>query len=157
MGTIRLPFLVKRKSSKNAECRVSSAECFGPLDARLHALRDTHKMNRRNFVKSGAAAGAVLAGGITSFEAEASPMSNADEPFKLKFAPHFGMFKNSAGDNLIDQLKFMHEMGFRALEDNGMKGKSVELQEQIASEMSRLDMEMAYLWRTPFPGANPAW
>lgn len=82
-------------------------------------------------------------------------MSNADEPFKLKFAPHFGMFKHSAGDNLIDQLKFMHEMGFRALEDNGMKGKSVELQEQIASEMSRLDMQMGVFvahtisWREP--------
>ena len=104
------------------------------------------------FVKRSTAAGALLAGGFTaadavsvdarSMDVRATRSLHSDTPFKLKFAPHFGMFKNSAGDNLIDQLKFMHEMGFRALEDNGMKGKSIALQEQIASEMSRLGIEM---------------
>ena len=27
--------------------------------------------------------------------------------FNLKYAPHFGMFKNTAGDNLIDQLNYI--------------------------------------------------
>ncbi len=112
-------------------------------------------MNRRNFVKNSAAAGAVLTGGLTALDLEAKPASNSDAAFKLKFAPHFGMFKNSAGEDLIDQLKFMHEMGFRAMEDNGMKGRPVGNQEAIAAEMSRLGMEMGVFvahtisWREP--------
>lgn len=101
-------------------------------------------MDRRNFVKSGLAAGAGVAatvGGAVS--ATASPSKRAvGERFKLKFAPHFGMFKNSAGEDLIDQLKFIADTGFHALEDNGMKGRTVETQEAIASEMGRLGMDM---------------
>ena len=41
--------------------------------------------------------------------------------YNLNYAPHFGMFKNIAGNDLIDQLKFMHDQGFMAIEDNGMK------------------------------------
>lgn len=68
---------------------------------------------------------------------------NAPRPdFKLKYAPHFGMFRHHAGDDLIDQLKFMADVGFTALEDNGMTGRSVETQEQIAAEMARLGMQM---------------
>ena len=63
-------------------------------------------------------------------------------PFKLKYAPHFGMFENSAGKDEIDQLKFMHEMGFRALEDNGMMGKTPELQAKIGETMAKLGMSM---------------
>lgn len=68
--------------------------------------------------------------------------TSANAPFKLKYAPHFGMFANSAGKDEIDQLKFMHEMGFRALEDNGMMGKSPELQTKIGETMAKLDMTM---------------
>lgn len=63
-------------------------------------------------------------------------------PFKLKYAPHFGMFANSAGKDEIDQLKFMHEMGFRALEDNGMMSKPPELQSKIGETMAKLGMSM---------------
>jgi hydroxypyruvate isomerase len=62
--------------------------------------------------------------------------------FKLKYAPHFGMFRHSAGDDQIDQLRFMADEGFTALEDNGMRGRPGELQDRIASEMQRLGMEM---------------
>ena len=115
-------------------------------------------MDRRNFVKNSVAASVALAGGSAGIQAAESatvPSGKMSAPFKMKFAPHFGMFKNSAGDDLIDQLKFMHEMGFRALEDNGMKGKSVEVQESIASEMGRLGMDMGVFvahtisWREP--------
>lgn len=97
-------------------------------------------MLRRNFVKSSLGlAGAALAVG----EANASDNSSmAKNNFKLKYASHFGMFQNSAGKDLIDQLKFMADQGFMALEDNGMMGRSVEEQEKIAKEMSRLGMEM---------------
>lgn len=66
----------------------------------------------------------------------------ADVPFKLNYAPHFGMFKNSAGENLVDQVKFMYERGFRSLEDNGMMSRSVKDQEEIAAVMSKLGMQM---------------
>lgn len=94
-------------------------------------------MRRRNFVKStlGLAGASMIAG-----QSFARPV--AKNSFKLKYAPHFGMFKNLAGDDLIDQLKFMADQGFMALEDNGMMGRPVDVQEKIAKEMSRLGMEM---------------
>ena len=52
------------------------------------------------------------------------------------------MFGHSAGDDLIGQLQFMADQGFRSLEDNGMKGRTVAEQERIATEMARLDMRM---------------
>ncbi|TDE13176.1 hydroxypyruvate isomerase family protein [Dyadobacter psychrotolerans] len=97
-------------------------------------------MLRRNFVKStlGMAGAAMVAG--ETFANPAAPL--AKNQFKLKYASHFGMFQNSAGKDVIDQLKFMADQGFMALEDNGMMGRPVEEQEKIAKEMSRLKMEM---------------
>lgn len=62
--------------------------------------------------------------------------------FKLKYAPHFGMLANHAGEDLIDQIKFMADQGFTAMEDNGMRKRPIEVQEAIAAEMQRLNMEM---------------
>ena len=73
-------------------------------------------------------------------------MSNCDSAakrcFKLKYAPHFGMFQNLAGEDLIDQVKFIADQGFTAIEDNGMGRRSIEDQEAVAKEMERLDLEM---------------
>jgi hydroxypyruvate isomerase len=97
-------------------------------------------MLRRNFVKSTLGfAGAAMAAG-EAFAAPAPVL--AKNKFKLKYASHFGMFTNSAGKDEIDQLKFMADQGFMALEDNGMMGRPVEKQEAIAKEMARLGMEM---------------
>jgi hydroxypyruvate isomerase len=97
-------------------------------------------MLRRNFVKSSLGlAGAAIAVGEAS--ASSTPFM-AKNKFKLKYASHFGMFQNTAGKDVIDQLKFMADQGFMALEDNGMMGRSVEEQEKIAREMTRLGMEM---------------
>jgi len=62
--------------------------------------------------------------------------------FKLKYAARFGKFTNLAGDDPIDQLKFMADQGFTAFEDSHMQRRRVELQEKIAKEMARLGMEM---------------
>jgi hydroxypyruvate isomerase len=70
-----------------------------------------------------------------------SPLQ-AKRKFKLNYAPHFGMFKNHAGADQIDELKFMADQGFTALEDNGLKGRPVELQERIGKELQRLNMQM---------------
>jgi hydroxypyruvate isomerase len=77
------------------------------------------------------------------------------EPFQCDYAPHFGMFRQSAGEDLVDQLQFMHDQGFRSLEDNGMKGRSVADQERIATQMANTDMRMGVFvahtiyWREP--------
>jgi hydroxypyruvate isomerase len=52
------------------------------------------------------------------------------------------MFKNNAGKDPIDQLKFAADQGFTAWEDNGMMRKSEDLQERIARTMSQLSMTM---------------
>lgn len=97
-------------------------------------------MERRNFIKS-----SLFFGTATTLVPGANAINlgtaNAT-PFKMKFAPHLGMFKNSAGDDPIDQLNFMADMGFRAFEDNGMKGRDVSLQEKMAKTMQDRGLDM---------------
>jgi hydroxypyruvate isomerase len=101
-------------------------------------------MQRRSFLKSSAVAtGALVTGGMAHAFAASATMPAADKhQFKLKYAPHFGMFKNSAGGDLLDQLQFMADAGFTAMEDNGMKDREISMQEKIASKMANLGMEM---------------
>ncbi|MCK4746064.1 MAG: TIM barrel protein [Bacteroidales bacterium] len=114
-------------------------------------------MKRRSFIRNSAAATAALAtGGIVNAAPGASALSLAGKhEFKLKYAPHFGMFRHSAGDDLLDQLQFMADTGFTALEDNGMKGKDISMQEKIASKMVNLGMGMGVFvahtiyWKEP--------
>jgi len=98
-------------------------------------------MQRRDFIKTsgGAVAAAVVA--ATAGEAVDAP-TESKRSFKLKYAPHFGMFRHSAGDDPVEQLKFAAGQGFTAWEDNGMKGRSVEDQERIARAMEELGMTM---------------
>ena len=119
-------------------------------------------MERRNFIKKTAVAGTFsLAAGSALFgfplndPENKGPGGGDKHTFKLKYAPHFGMFKNHAGEDLLDQLQFMADVGFRAMEDNGMKGRTKEMQEKIASKMTSLGMEMGVFvahkiyWKEP--------
>lgn len=100
-------------------------------------------MERRNFLKNATASGIALAGLGSIMGAAASEAVSSDaEKFKLKYAPHFGMFKNSAGDDLIDQLKFMADQGFTAIEDNGLMGRDVATQTKIGETLQKLGMTM---------------
>jgi hydroxypyruvate isomerase len=100
-------------------------------------------MKRRDFMKTGLAASvAALTSSNTLRANSATAPRDGKHIFKHKYAPHFGMFKNHAGEDLIDQLKFMADQGFTALEDNGMMSRPVEEQERIAKEMARLNMVM---------------
>ncbi len=101
-------------------------------------------MQRRSFLKSSAVAtGALVSGGMAHASAATTTAPAVGKhQFKLKYAPHFGMFKHSAGDDLLDQLQFMADTGFTAMEDNGMKGREIGMQEKIASKMANLGMEM---------------
>lgn len=62
--------------------------------------------------------------------------------FKLKYAPHLGMFEELAGEDPVAQLHFMADQGFRAFEDNGMAGREVVLQEKMAGAMRDRGLEM---------------
>jgi hydroxypyruvate isomerase len=62
--------------------------------------------------------------------------------FKMKYAPHFGMFKSHAGNDIIDQLNFMADAGFEALEDNSMMKRPVEMQEKIGQTLADRGMDM---------------
>lgn len=93
-------------------------------------------MNRRKFFAAGAVAG--LSG---SFLSDLSAQEK-HKPFTLKYAPHFGMFKNSAPGGLLDELRFAHDHGFRAWEDNGMSARPVGEQEAIGAEMEKLGITM---------------
>jgi len=105
-------------------------------------------MNRRIFMKSSgiAAATALLAGpsglAMGRPDVQGAALSLEKHNFKLKYAPHFGMFENNAGKDLLDQIQFMADVGFRAMEDNGMKDHDVATQEKIAGKMTQLGLEM---------------
>ncbi len=92
-------------------------------------------MNRRDFASI---LGASLL--IPSFS-KGSTMAR-EKTFELNYAPHFGMFKNHAGPNELDQLQFMYDQGFTALEDNELMGRPVELQEKIGEKLAKLNMKM---------------
>ena len=62
--------------------------------------------------------------------------------FKLNYAPHLGMFKNNVGDDPIDQINYMADLGFRAFEDNGMSSRSVALQDKISKTLEERGMKM---------------
>lgn len=99
-------------------------------------------MDRRSFMASAGVMGLAATAGLGA-EASARRAGIAgDAPFTMKFAPHFGMFGNSAGGDSVSQLEFAAQKGFTAWEDNGMGGRSVEEQERIARAMDRLGMTM---------------
>jgi hydroxypyruvate isomerase len=96
------------------------------------------RISRRGLMASAAAAAAVAISAGTNTARAAT----ASKKFKLKYAPTFGQFKEHAGNDLIDQIKFMADQGFTAMFDNGLMGKPKDLQEKITKEMSRLDMTL---------------
>jgi hydroxypyruvate isomerase len=100
-------------------------------------------MKRRNFLRNSLIGVAAMASSPAGATAEAA-MTNTTTatPFKLKYAPHEGMFRNSAGEDILDQLRFMADQGFEAFEDNGMSGRDTATQEKMASLMARLNIQM---------------
>ena len=99
-------------------------------------------MKRRSFLKKGLslASAPFISSGLLANSISEQKLTHS--PFNLNYAPHFGMFKHHAGNDLVDQLQFMHDHGFRSLEDNGMKNRTTKEQRQIAKKMSQLDMTM---------------
>ena len=112
-------------------------------------------MKRRSFLKKSIVLSAFPFITSNLIARNISDKNIADKPFNLNYAPHFGMFKNNAGEDLIDQIQYMYDRGFRSLEDNGMKNRSVSTQNKISSKMGSLGMDMGVFvahkiyWREP--------
>src|SRR5690242_4800699 len=77
-------------------------------------------MQRRNFLKNGLAAGAasLFTGSLL-----------ANETIK-------------ANKDFNDQIKFAYDQGFRSIEDNGMMGRTPEMQKKIGDTLAKLGMSM---------------
>ena len=92
-------------------------------------------MRRRTLLSTSLAAGAGLA-----FQGSAIG-ANAPK-FKLKYGPHPGMFRNSAGEDIVEQIRFAADQGFTGWEDNGAMGRTSELQDKIGAALSAGGMTM---------------
>lgn len=110
-------------------------------------------MKRRSFIqKSALTTGALTLGAAYGYGAGYN--TNAKHAFNLKYAPHFGMFSNHA-ESLEDQLRFMADEGFTALEDNTMLSRNVATQTKLAKTMQNLGIEMGVFvgheifWKKP--------
>ncbi|HEU4634313.1 MAG TPA: TIM barrel protein [Flavisolibacter sp.] len=123
-------------------------------------------MERRNFLKQSALASASLVG-FSSLQAapKTGTITKAENPFHLNYAIHDGMFRNSAGENFIDQIKFAYDMGFRSIEDNGMMDRSVDQQKKIGDTLAKLGMTMGVFvitsdnwhWKTSLTTGRQEW
>lgn len=112
-------------------------------------------MKRREFMTNASLAGGAILAGPLAGNAQATNKMKTAPSFKMKYAPHIGMFKNLAGDDPIDQLNFMADQGFLAFEDNNMKKREVALQEKMAKTMADRGLEMGVFvahkiyWKEP--------
>ena len=87
------------------------------------------------------------------------------KPFHLNYGIHDGMFKNNAGPDFVEQIKFAHSMGFRAIEDNGMMARPVEQQKLIGDTLAKLGMTMGVFvitsdnwhWKTSLTTGKQEW
>ena len=101
------------------------------------------RLSRRDFVRSASVGSVIFAQSLTSsVVAQEQKITSAQSPFKLKFAPHVRHFAASAGPNILDQIRYAHELGFTAWEDNGMPKRDTKEQKAIGKLLQSLDMEM---------------
>jgi len=101
-------------------------------------------MKRGKFLQNSLlAAGAAVTGGtLTGFSPNNHAKPKKGEAFKMNYAPHAGQFTHHAGKVFTDQIQFMYDQGFRAIEDNGYLKRSVQEQEAIGNTLAKLGMTM---------------
>ena len=111
-------------------------------------------MDRRKFI--GNMALASVGASLIGPQAKAASFIAQKNQFPLHFAPHDGMFAESAGSpDILSQLRFMADQGFTAFEDNELKGRPVATQEAMATLMQQRGMTMGVFvahkiyWKEP--------
>jgi len=88
-------------------------------------------MRRRHFL-------ATMATGATiATDARLLPGGDGRRVPRLMLAPHLDMFRHLAGDNLTEQMAFLHETGFRAVDDSRLTSRDVEAQVEIGQAARR--------------------
>ena len=102
--------------------------------------------SRRNFIKKATFAGAALLAAPAVFgqDGKKKVKEKAPDPvvpFKLKYAPSVGMFREHAGSDIIDNIKFCYDMGFRAMFDNGLMSRPPEDQLKLTGELQKRGMD----------------
>lgn len=98
-------------------------------------------MQRRKFVQQSLLASASVIA-ASNLKAATADKPAEGKTFNLNYAFHDGMFANSAGKNFLDQIQFAYDNGFRAIEDNGMTGRSTDEQTKIGEKLAKLGMTM---------------
>jgi hydroxypyruvate isomerase len=102
--------------------------------------------SRREFLKNAAITGIAVSATPSVFGSETNLnqriANDTTSTFKLKYAPGFGFFREHAGTEIIDNIKFCYDTGFRAMFDNGLMKRPVEEQLKLGDEMKRLSMEL---------------
>ena len=91
-------------------------------------------MNRRTFLSSSLI--------TTTIAASVTQVRSNSPSFNLKYAPHPGMFRYSAGEDIFDQIRFSADQGFTAWEDNYAWRRPREIQSKIGETLRRLGMTM---------------
>lgn len=93
-------------------------------------------LNRRNLLQTAAFTATATALGSVG------RAQGAAQKFSLGYAPHPGMFKHSAGNDVLDQIRFSADQGFTAFEYNGVPNETPQMQEKIGKLLSDLGMQM---------------
>jgi hydroxypyruvate isomerase len=99
-------------------------------------------MKRRHFLQQSTLASLALGASAVASPITSAAQPTAGKPFNMNYAPHHGTFKNSAGPDVLAQIQYMYDQGFRAFEDNGMMKRPPEEQQKIGDLMSKLGMQM---------------
>lgn len=99
--------------------------------------------SRRDFMKNTLGVAALAGvGGLSSIKKAVAQGGNEKYKYNLSYGPHFGMFRHSAGNNLMSQLDFMADQGFRSFEDNGLMNRPVAVQKNIGERLAKNGIEM---------------
>jgi len=123
-------------------------------------------MERRKFIRNSFLAGAATITVGQSFAGNKNGISlTENKPFNLDYAFHDGMFKNNAGEDFLEQIKWAYDQGFRSIEDNGMMGRTVEQQKKIGDLLAKLGMRMgvfvitsdSWHWKTSLTSGKQEW
>src|SRR5680860_677900 len=67
---------------------------------------------------------------------------NTGKPFNLTYAARMGSFSHHAGESFLDQISFIHDQGFKAIEDSIMMSRPIEEQEKAGDLLNKLGMKM---------------
>ncbi|MBI1344394.1 MAG: TIM barrel protein [Terrimonas sp.] len=123
-------------------------------------------MERRKFIRNGFLTGASVMTGAVSFSRNNSGAAPAaSNPFHLNYAIHDGMFKQQAGDDFLDQIRWAYDQGFRSIEDNGMMSRPAAQQKKIGDLLAALGMQMgvfvitsdSWHWKTSLTTGKEEW